>query len=91
MAPLDITDNDNNSFISNKARLPSNFTKLGKWIMINGGSWVFNKKDKGNSNTYARFCLKSQVPTEDIINQVSFEFMCLCAAKIYKKQMQAME
>ncbi len=40
---------------------------------------------------YARFCLKSQVPAEDIINQVSFEFTRLGGAKIYKKQMQAME
>jgi hypothetical protein len=31
------------------------------------------------------------VPTEDIINQVSFKFTCLGGAKIYKKQMQAME
>ncbi len=59
--------------------------------MISGGSWVFNKKEKGSSNVYPRFCLKSQVPTEDIINQVSFEFTRLGRAKIYKKQMQAME
>ena len=59
--------------------------------MISGGSWVFNKKEKGSSNVYARFRLKSQVPTEDIINRVSFEFTCLGGAKINKKQMQAME
>jgi hypothetical protein len=59
--------------------------------MISGGSWVFNKKEKGSSNVYARFRLKSQVPTEDIINRVSFEFTRLGGAKINKKQMQAME
>ena len=59
--------------------------------MISGGSWVFNKKEKGSSDVYARFCLKSQVPTEDIINPVSFKFTCLGGTKIYKKQMQAME
>jgi hypothetical protein len=59
--------------------------------MISGGSRVFNKKEKGSSNVYAQFCLKSQVPTEEIINRVSFEFTRLGRAKIYKKQMQAME
>jgi hypothetical protein len=59
--------------------------------MISGGSWVFNKKEKGNSDVYVRFRLKSQVPTEDVINRVSFEFTRLGRAKINKKQMQAME
>ncbi len=44
IAPIDITDDDVASFIKTKADLPSNFTKLGKHIMIRGGSWVFNKK-----------------------------------------------
>ncbi len=68
IAPLEITDNNEDNYISDKAKLPSNFMILGKWIMISGGSWVFNKKEKGSSNVYARFHLKSQVPTEDIIN-----------------------
>ena len=68
IAPLKITDNNEENYITNKAKLPSNFTKLGKWIMINGGSWVFNKKEKGSRDMYAQFCLKSQVPTEEIIN-----------------------
>ncbi len=91
IAPLEITDNSKENYITNKAKLPSNFTILGKWIMISGGSWVFNKKEKGRSKVYARFCLKSQVLTEEIINQVSFEFTCIGGAKIYKKQIQAME
>ncbi len=91
IAPLEITDDKNDNYISEKAKLPSNFTKLGKWIMISGGSWVFNRKEKGSSNVYARFHLKSQVPTEEIINRVSFEFTCLSGTKIYKKQMQAMD
>jgi hypothetical protein len=74
IAPISITNNDNASYIKSKADLPTNFTKLGKHIMISGGSWVFNKKEKGNNNVYAQFRLKSQIPTEDIINQVSFEF-----------------
>jgi hypothetical protein len=74
IAPLEITDNNNDNYISEKAKLPSNFTKLGKWIMISGGSWVFNRKEKGSRDVYARFRLKSQVPTEEIINRVSFEF-----------------
>jgi len=91
IGPLDITDNNEDNYISDKSKLPSNFTKLGKWIMISGGSWVFNKKEKGSSDVYARFRLKSQVPTEDIINRVSFEFTRLGGTKINKKQMQAME
>jgi hypothetical protein len=90
IAPLEITNNNNDNYISDKAQLPSNFTKLGKWIMISGGSWVFNKKEKGSSDVYARFHLKSQIPTEEIINHVSSEFTCLGGTKLYKKQM-AME
>jgi hypothetical protein len=50
IAPLIITDNDLAIFISNKVHLPTNFMKLGKYIMINGGSWVFNKKEKGSND-----------------------------------------
>ncbi len=68
IAPLEIADDNKDNYIFNNAKIPSNFTILGKWMMISGGSWVFNKKEKGSSNVYARFCLKSQVTTEDIIN-----------------------
>jgi len=91
IGPLDITDDNEDNYTTDKSKLPSNFTKLGKWIMISGGSWVFNKKEKGSSDVYARFRLKSQVPMEDIINRVSFEFTRLGGSKINKKQMQAME
>jgi hypothetical protein len=91
ITPLKITNDNKENYITDKAKLPSNFTILGKWIMISGGSWVFNKKEKGSSNVYMQFCLKSQVPTEEIINQVSFKFTCLGGTNIYKKQMQAME
>jgi hypothetical protein len=59
--------------------------------MISGGSWAFNKKEKGNNNVYARFRLKSKIPTEDRINQVSFKFSCVGEKDIFKKQHQAME
>ncbi len=91
IAPLVITDNSKDSHITNKDKLPTNFTKLGKWIMISRGSWVFAKKDKGNNNVYARFCLKSQVTADDIISRVSFKFTRLGGSKINKKPMQAME
>ena len=42
--------------------------------MISGGSWVFNKKEKGSNDVYGQFRLKSQIPTEDIINRVLFKF-----------------
>jgi hypothetical protein len=45
IVPLEITNNIEDNFIHDKSKLPSNFTRLGKWIMISGGSWVFSKKD----------------------------------------------
>jgi hypothetical protein len=53
ISSLEITDNNDDNYIYEKAKLPSNFTKLGKWIMIRRGSWVFNRKEKGSSNVYA--------------------------------------
>ncbi len=53
IAPINITDNNKASFIKTKADLPTNFTKLGKHIMISRGSWVFNIKEKGSNNVYA--------------------------------------
>ncbi len=38
IAPLAITGDSKDSYITDKANLPTNFTKLGRWIMINGGS-----------------------------------------------------
>jgi hypothetical protein len=91
IAPIEITDDREDSYITDKVNLPTNFTKLGKWIMISRGSWVFSKKEKGKNNVYAHFRLKSQVVAEDIINRVSFEFTRLGGLKINKKPMQAME
>ncbi len=68
IAPLEITDDNKDNFIHGKSKLPSNFTRLGKWIMISGGSWVFSKKEKESNDVYAQFCLKSQTPIKDIIN-----------------------
>jgi hypothetical protein len=58
IAPINITNDDNESYIKSKADLPMNSTKLGKHIMISGGSWVFNKKEKGSNNVNAQFRLK---------------------------------
>ncbi len=91
ITPLEIIDNNKDNFIHDKSKLPSNFTRLGKWIMISGGSWVFSKKEKGSKDVYAQFRLKYQTPIKEIINQVSFEFTWLGRTKIYKKPMQAME
>ena len=52
IAPIDITDDEAAHFIKSKTDIPSNFTKLGKHIMISGSSWVFNKKEKGSNNIY---------------------------------------
>ena len=59
--------------------------------MISGGSWVFDRKEKGNDEVYARFRLKSQDMAEEIVNRVSFEFNCLGGSWLSKKTMQAME
>jgi hypothetical protein len=91
IAPINITDNNATSFIKTKNNLPTNFTKLGKHIMISGGSWVFNNKVKGNSDVYGHFRLKLQILTEDIINRLSFEFSRVGGKNIFKKQHQAME
>ncbi len=82
ITPLKITYNNPANFIS---------MKLGKYIMISSGSWVFNKKEKGSNDIYACFRLKSQVQMEDIVNRVSFEFNRLGGKNLYKKQHQGME
>jgi hypothetical protein len=91
IAPIDINDDNDEHFIKTKTDIPLNFTKLGKHIMISGGSWVFNKKEKGSSDVYGRFRLKSQICTEDMISCASFEFSRVGGKNLFKKQHQAME
>ncbi len=91
IAPLTITNNILANFISSKANLPTNFMKLGKYIMISGSSLVFNKKEKGSNDVYACFRLKSQVQAEDMVTRLSFEFNRLGRKNLSKKQNQAME
>ena len=91
IAPIAISNDRQEDMITDKATIPNNFTKLGKWVMLSGGSWVFNKKDKGSNNVYARFRLKSTVPVEDMVTRISFEFSRMGGSKLYKKQNQAME
>ncbi len=90
IALISITNDDQASYISNKANLPTNFTRLGKHIMISSSSCIFNKKEKGINDIYD-FRLKSQIPTKDIINLVSFKFLLLGGKNLHKKQHQAME
>jgi hypothetical protein len=91
IAPIAISNDLQEDMITDKATIPNNFTKLGKWVMLSGGSWVFNKKDKGSNDVYARFRLKLTVPVEDMVTRISFEFSCMGGSKLYKKQNQAME
>ncbi len=60
IAPINIYDDDKENYITDRASLPDNFTKLSKWLMISGGSLVFDKKEKGNGEVFARFHLKSR-------------------------------
>ena len=91
IAPINTNNNGDEHFIKTKTDIPSNFSKLGKHIMISGGSWVFNKKEKGSNDVYGKFRLKSQIPTEDMISCVSFEFSRVGGKNLFKKQHQAME
>ncbi len=88
IAPIEITNDKVEDLITDKANIPSNFTKHGKWLMMSGGSWVFNK---ANNDVYACFCIKSTVPVNEMVLRVSFEFSHLGGSKLYKKQNQAME
>jgi hypothetical protein len=49
IAPIEIMDDNEENYITDKAKLPSNFTKLERWIMISGGSWALKKKGKGRN------------------------------------------
>jgi len=91
IAPINIYDDDKENYITDRTSLPDNFTKLSKWLMISGGSWVFDKKEKGNGEVFARFRLKSRDLAEEIVNRVSFEFNRLGGSRLSKKSMQAME
>jgi hypothetical protein len=64
---------------------------LSRWVMLSGGSWVFNRKERGSNDIYARFRLKSRVPVEDMVTRISFEFSRMGGSKLYKKQNQAIE
>ncbi len=88
IAPIKIRNDKAEDLITDKSNIPSTFTKLGKWLMISEGRWVFNK---ANSNVYICFHLNSTVPVKDMATWVSFEFFRLSRSKLYKKQNQAME
>ncbi len=91
IAPIAISNNLPDDMITDKANIPSNYTMSSRWVMLSGGSWVFNRKEKGSNNIYTRFRLKSRVPVEDMVTRISFEFSRMGGSKLYKKQNQAME
>jgi hypothetical protein len=62
IAPIEITNDKKEDMLSNKTDILDNYTKLGKWILLSGGSWVFNK---ANSDVYFR--IKSTVPVEEML------------------------
>ncbi len=71
IAPIKITNDKKEDMLTNKMDIPDNYTKLGKWLLLSGGSWVFNK---ANSDAYSPFRIKSTVPVEEMLTRVSFEF-----------------
>jgi hypothetical protein len=84
IAPIAISNNLAEDMITDKTNIPSNYMKLSKWIMQSGGSWIFNKKERGSNDIYARFRLRSQVPVEDMVTRISFEFLRMGGSKLYK-------
>jgi hypothetical protein len=44
IAPIAISDNLAEDMITDKTNIPSDYTKLSKWVMLSCGSWVFNKQ-----------------------------------------------
>ena len=71
ITPINITNDKKEDMLSNKADIPDNYTKLGRWLLLSGSSWVFNK---ANSNVYSRFGIKSTVLVEEMLTRVSIEF-----------------
>jgi hypothetical protein len=69
IAPIKIMNDKPEDMITDKANIPTNFTKLSRWLMLSGGSWVFNK---ANNDVYACFRIKSTVPIDEMVTQVSF-------------------
>ncbi len=88
IASIEITNKKQEDMIIDSSKLPDNFTKLGKWLMMSGRCLVLNKKD---SDVYAQFWLKSTIPVDEMVMRVSFEFSRLGGSKLYKKPNQAME
>ncbi len=82
IAPIAISNNLAEDMITDKTNIPSNCTKLRKWVMLSDGSWVFNKKERGSNDIYARFCLRSQEPVEDMVTRISFEFSRMGKSKL---------
>ncbi len=72
IAPIKITNDKPEDMITDKANILTNFTKLSRWLMLSGGSWVFNK---ANNDVYACFHIKSTVPIDEMVTQVSFKFL----------------
>ena len=40
IAPIEITNDKKEDMLSNKTDIPDNYTKLGKMLLLSGGSWV---------------------------------------------------
>jgi hypothetical protein len=83
IAPIKITNDKKKDMMAERSEIPRHFMKIGKWLMMKGGCWVFNEKD---SNIYDCFWLKSMVPVGRMVTRVLFEFSRLGGSKLYKKQ-----
>ena len=89
--PLCISDTAPANQWKKPSDVPSNFTKLGKVIQINGGSWCFDpKKDKPTNDIYANVRIKSTVPLEELLQAVSFEWKRIGGGSLQVKKHQSL-
>jgi hypothetical protein len=86
IAPVEIMNNKAKDIITNRPKIPTNFTKLGKWLSMSGGSWVFNKKE---SNVYAHLRLKLTIPADEMVMRVSFKFLQIGGSKLYLQEAES--
>ena len=80
--------------IHSKAALPENFAKLGELINFQSGAWALNDKKDANGakrlpEIYASAHIASNVPPEDYVRKISFEYNRIKGTVLRVKPLQA--
>lgn len=88
--PLNISDTAPANQWKKPSDVPKNFTRLGKVIFIQGGSWCFDpKQDKPTNDIYASVRIKSTVPLEELLQAVGFEWKRIGGGDLRPKKHQS--